>query len=164
MSKKTRTLEIEEDINFQQREWFFQRIGKVMLFLFVGAALVGLTGMGGPLSHRDVSDAGGTVHVEYERFVRRNAPATIKVRLHGGPGDLRFWVSSAYFEHVRIDSIVPPAQLVSTDSNRHVYLIRSATPDVLVTVELEHLSMGTREVEVGLVDGPSVRLSQLAIF
>ena len=163
-SKKARTLEIEEDITFQQKEWFIQRIGTVMLFLFVGAALLGLTGMGGPLSHADVSDADGALHVEYERFVRRNAPSTIKVRLRGGPGDLRFWVSSSYLEQVRIDSIVPPPQLVFTESNRHVYVIRSATPDVLVTLDVEHLGMGRREAEVGLVDGPSVRLSQLAIF
>jgi hypothetical protein len=164
MSKKGRTLEIEEDSQFQQMEWFVQRIGTVALFLFVGSALLGLTGMGGPLSHRDASDSGGALHVEYERFIRRNAPATIKVRLRGGPGDLRFWVSSSYFEHVRIDSIVPPPQLVSTESNRHVYVIRSTTADVLVTLELEHLTVGAREAEIGLVDGPSVRLNQYAIF
>jgi hypothetical protein len=164
MSRKARTLEIDEDLAFQQREWFVQRIGTGMLFLFVGAAMLGLTGMGGPLSHADVSDADGALRVEYERFVRRNAPATIKVRLRGGPGDLRFWVSSSYLEHVRIDTIVPPPQLVLIESDRQVFMIRSATPDVLVTLELEHLGMGTREAEVGLVDGPSVRLSQLAIF
>ena len=161
---KKRTLEIEEDLTFQKKEWLFQRIGVTILLLFVGAALLGLTGMGGPMSHGEAGERGGPLHVEYERFVRRNAQATIKVRMHGAPGDVRFWVSSEYFEHVRVDSIVPAPQLVSVEEGRHVYEIRASSPDVTVTLELEHLTSGTRTAEIGLAGGPSVRFSQLAIF
>ena len=96
--------------------------------------------------------------------MRRNAQATIKVHLHSASGDVRFWISSPYFEHVRVDSIVPAPQLASVETGRHLYMIRAASPDVTVTLELEHLTAGRREVEIGLVGGPSVRLSQLAIF
>jgi hypothetical protein len=164
MSSKRRALEIDEDLHFQQKEWFFQRIGVGLLFLFVVAALLGFTGMGGPMSHGEAGEPGGSVHVEYERFVRRNAQATITVRLHGAPGDVRFWISSPYFEHVRVDSIVPAPQLVSVEAGRHMYVIRAASPDVTVALELEHLTAGRRDVEIGLVGGPSVRFSQLAIF
>jgi hypothetical protein len=159
-----RTLEIEDDLRFQKKEWFFQRIGVALLFIFVLAAFLGFTGMGGPMSHGEAGEPAGPLHVEYERFVRRNAQATIKVHLHGAPGDVRFWVSSPYFEHVRVDSIVPAPQLVSVEMGRHVYMIRASSPDVTVTLELEHLTMGRRQAEIGLVGGPSVRFSQLAIF
>jgi len=164
VNKKRRSLEIDEDLNFQHKEWFFQRIGVALLFLFVLAALFGFTGMGGPMSHGDAGEPGGPVHVEYERFVRHNAQATIKVHLHGAPGDVRFWISSSYFEHVRVDSIVPAPHPVSVETGRHVYMIRAASPDVTVTLELEHLTAGRREVEIGIVGGSSVRFSQLAIF
>src|SRR5262245_50828483 len=159
---RRRTLEIEQDLNFQKKEWLLQRIGVTLLFMFVGAALLGFTGMGGPMSHAEAGERGGPLHVEYERFVRRNAQATIKVHVHSAPGVVRFWVSSTYFEHVRIDSIVPAPQLVSVEAGRHVYEIRAASPDVTVTLELEHLTSGTRTAEIGLVGGPSVQLRQLA--
>lgn len=164
MSKKSRTLEIDEDISFQKKEWFFQRIGMALLCLFVVAALLGFTGMGGPLSRGDAGEPGGPVHVEYERFVRRGGLSTLKLHLRSAPGDVRFWVSTPYFEHVRIDSVAPTPELVSVETDRHVYLIRSGSPAVTVTLEVEHEAFGTLDAEVGLVGGPSVRFSQLAIF
>jgi hypothetical protein len=164
MSKKSRTLELDEDLEFQTKEWRFQRVGVAILFLFVLAAFLGFTGMGGPMSHGEAGERGGPLHVEYQRYVRRNAPASIKLHLRGEPGDVRFWVSAPYFEHVRVDSIVPTPQLVSIETNRHVYTIRTVSPDTTVTLELEHQTIGHRDAEVGIVEGPSVRFTQWAIF
>ncbi|HUP38907.1 MAG TPA: hypothetical protein VM115_02215 [Vicinamibacterales bacterium] len=164
MSKKPRTLEIDEDIAFQKTEWFYQRIGMAGLFLFVLAALLGFTGKGGVFSHGEGGDRVGPLHVEYERYVRRGGLSTLTLHLHAAPGDVRFWVSAPYFEHVRVDSIAPTPELVLVEADRHVYLIRSGSPDVTVTLKVEHESAGTLDAEVGLVGGPSVRFSQLAIF
>jgi hypothetical protein len=164
MSRKPRSLEIDEDLNFQRKEWFFQRIGVALLFLFVLAALLGFTGMGGPMSRGAAGEPDGPVHVEYERFVRRGGLSTVKLHLRSAPGDVRFWVAASYFEHVRIDSVAPTPELVSVETDRHVYVIRSGSSDVTVTLEVEHEEAGTLDAEVGLVGGPSVRFSQLAIF
>jgi hypothetical protein len=164
MSKKARTLEIDEDLEFQTKEWRFQRIGVVLVSVFVFAALVGFTGMGGFMSRGEAGERGGPLHVEYERFVRRGAFSTVKLHLRGAPRDVRFWVADRYFEHVRIDSVAPTPALVSVEAGRHVYLIRAESPDVTVTVEIEHQGVGTPDAEVGLVGGPSVQFSQLAIF
>ena len=164
MSGKPRSLEIDEDLHFQQKEWFFQRIGVALLFLFVLAALFGFTGMGGPMSHGEAGEPGGPVHVEYERFVRRGGLSTVKLHLRTAPGDVRFWVSAPYFEHVRINSVAPTPELVTVETDRHVYLIRSGSPDITVILMVEHEAAGTLDAEVGLVGGPSVRFSQLAIF
>ena len=104
------------------REYFFQRIGIALLFVFVLAALLGFTGMGGPMSRGEAGERGGPLHVEYERFVRRGGLSTVKLHLHIAPGDVRFWVSAPYFEHVRIDSVAPPPELVAVETSRHVYL------------------------------------------
>jgi hypothetical protein len=164
MTGKRRTLDIDEDIQFQQKEWFFQRIGIAVLFAFVIAALLGLTGMGGPMSRGEAGERGGPLHVEYERFVRRGGSSTVKLHLRVAAGDVRFWVAAPYFEHVRIDSVAPTPELVTVEKDRHVYLIRAGSPDVTVTLQVAHQSAGTLDAQVGLVDGPSVRFSQFAIF
>jgi len=161
---KKRTLEIDEDLNFQRKEWFAQRIGMIALWIFVIAALLGFTGMGGPFSRGDAGDRSGPVHVEYERYVRRGGLSTLTLHLRTAPGDVRFWVSAPYFQHVRVDSVAPTPQLVSVESDRHIYLIRTGSPDVTVTLKVEHESAGTLDAEVGLAGGPSVHFSQLAIF
>lgn len=164
MSNKPRSLEIDEDVAFQQKEWIFQRIGVAALFLFVLAAFLGLTGMGGPLSHGEAGDSNGPLHVEYERFVRRGSFSKLTLHVRGATGAIRFWVSAPYLEQVQIDSIVPRPDLESVETNRHLYVIRAGSPDVTVTLNVEHEKAGRVEAEVGLVDGPSVRFTQFSIF
>lgn len=157
-------LEIDEDPEFQQKEYFFQRIGVTLLFVFVLAALLGFTGMGGPVGRGEAGDRGGPLHVEYERFVRRGGLSTLKLHLRSAPGDVRFWVAAPYFERIRIESVAPAPELVSVETGRHVYTIRVGSPDVTVTLRVGHESAGILDAEVGLVDGPSVRFTQVAIF
>ena len=164
MSKKLRTLEIDEDLQFQQKEWRFQRVGIGFLSLFVLAALLGFTGMGGPMSRGEAGERGGAIHVEYPRFVRRGSMSAVKLHLHGAPGDVRFWVAAPYFERIRIESVAPTPELVEVETGRHVYMIRAGSPDVTVTLKVEHEAAGILEAQVGLVDGPSVRFSQVSFF
>lgn len=164
VSKMHGTLEIEEDLDFQRKEWRFQRAGVAVLFLFVVASLLGLTGMGGLFAHGEAGDASGAVHVEYERFVRRGSFSRITVRFRTTPGAVRFWVGAPYLERVQIDSVVPVPENESVEADRHVYVIRAGSPDVSVTLNVQHGQAGTLPGEVGLVDGPSVRFSQLSIF
>ena len=164
MSVKKRTLDIDEDLNFQKREWALQRVGIAALFLCVAAALLGLTGMGGPLSHGEAGERNGPVFVEFDRVVRRGARSTIRLHLRGTPGEVRVFVSAAYVEHVRIESVTPTPELASVEPARHVYVIRLASNDAIVTMHVAHDSYGRLEAEVGVADGPSVRFTQLALF
>ena len=165
MSKQPRTLEIDEDINFQKKEWSFQRIGVAILFLVVLAALLGLTGMGGPVSHAEAGERGGPLFVEYERFVRRGAKARMTLHFRSDPpGFIQFWVSAPYLDDVIVDSVAPIPQTVTVEGSRHVYTIRAASADVAVTVEMEHQTFGRLTGEVGIVGGASVAIRQLSLF
>ena len=164
MSEKLRTLEIDQDLQFQRKEWLAQRIGIGFLFLFVLAALLGFTGMGGPMSHGEAGEPGGAIHVEYQRFVRRGTLSAVKLHLRGVPDELRFWVGAPYIERVRIDSVAPAPELVSVETGRHVYLIHAGSSDITVTIQVEHEATGRLQGDVGIVSGPSVRFSQLVIF
>ena len=161
---KKRTLEIDEDVPFQKKEWFFQRIGMALLFLFVVAALLGFTGLGGPASRGEAGERDGPLHVEYDRVVRRGGLSKLKMHVRQPPGDVRFWVSASFLEHVGIEAFEPFPAHESVETDRHVYLIHTGSPAVTVTLEVEHETFGMVDVEVGLVDGPSVRFRQLVLF
>jgi hypothetical protein len=162
---KKRTIQLDDDLAFQRKEWLGQRIGIAVLSLFVIAALLGLTGSGGVLSHATAGERGGAVYVEYERFVRRGADATMTLRFHSDPpGFIQFWIAAPYLAHVQIESVSPVPQSVTVEESRLVYTIRAASPDIEVTLHMVHKTWGRHEGEVGIVAGPSARFSQISVF
>lgn len=160
-----RTIEIDEDPAFQQREWFAQRIGIGVLVLFVAAAMLGFTGNGGPFSRGETSDSSGTLRVEYERIVRRGAQNTITLHLHGTkPGPRSFWLSTEYLRSVDVEAVVPDPEVVSTDGGRYVYAISTAALDATITIRSRPTRTGRINVDLGVVDGPAVRFHQASLF
>ena len=66
-------IDLDQDIDFQQRSWKVQRVGWGLMVLFVLAGLSGLLGTG-PLSNVTDGDEGGPLWLEYQRFGRLQAP------------------------------------------------------------------------------------------
>jgi hypothetical protein len=162
---KKRTLEIEEDIDFQRKEWMAQRIGLGVLSLFVFGALIGLTGVSGPLTDGEAGDRLGSIHLEYDRVVRRGAQETLTLHLRtSAPGDIQFWVSSSYFEHVTVERVVPQPSHELLEHERHVYTIHAGSPEITVMVDVQHNTIGRVDAEIGIVSGPSVRFTQWSLF
>ena len=162
---KKRSLQIDEDITFQRKEWIAQRIGVVALSLFVLGALFGLTGKSGPLSHGEAGDRNGALHVEYDRIVRRGAQAYLKLHVRStAPGDLQFWISTPYLRDVTIEKIVPEPDAEGVETERHVYALRAGTRDVTIAFEIEHRTIGLVHGEIGIVGGPAVRFTQWSLF
>ena len=160
-----RTIEIDEDLSFQRKEWVAQRVGIGVLALFLIAAVLGFTGSGGPFSRAETSDASGALRVEYERIVRRGAQSTITLHSRGGkPGPRSFWVSTDYFKSIDLELVVPDPEAVTAEGDRYVYTIRSTRSDATVTVHVRPTRVGWIEVDVGVVDGPSVRFHQASLF
>jgi hypothetical protein len=67
-------------------------------------------------------------------------------------------------EHVRITSIDPEPERVVVEESRRVYEVQAGSTDVDITFVMEHVTVGRLDTEIGLVDGPSVRLGQWALF
>ena len=164
MSRKG-SLQIDEDLEFQRKEWLAQRFGIGCIAVLVIGAALGFTGLGGPVSHAGAGAPGGPLYIEYDRFVRRGAKATMKLHFHSDPpGFIQFWVSAPYLEEVILDSVAPAPQTVTVEGSRHVYTIRAASPDVTVTVAMEHQTYGVLDAEVGIVGGESVSFRQMSLF
>ena len=156
-------LQIDEDPEFQRKEWLAQWIGLVLLGVFVITAALGLTGAGGFLS-KGAAGEGTVLFVEYERIVRRGAHSTIQLHVRRRSPEVRFWLSSSYLEHVTIAGVFPGPELISEEPGRFVYTVKGLSQDALVTLDVAHRSFGRIEAEVGLADGPSVRFTQWAWF
>jgi hypothetical protein len=161
---KNNGLEIDQNLDFQRREWRYRRIGIAVLFTFVLAALLGVTGMGGPLSRGSASDPEGRLVVEYERFVRRNARSQVRLRLASKGGEVRIAINTAYLNDIALRSIVPRPEAVVTDGARQVLVFRSSSPQLAVQAEIEPLVAGSLDAEVSAADGPTIRFRQWSIF
>jgi hypothetical protein len=103
-------LEIEQDLEFQERQWLFERAGTAVLCALLAAAALGLFG-GGCLTKATATDAAGAVTVAYPRFARAQSPVRWRVEVRPEPstedGDLRLWLSSGCFERLSLEHVTP---------------------------------------------------------
>jgi hypothetical protein len=121
-------LDVEEDAGFQRALWRVQHIAWGVMAVFVLAGLVGLLGSG-PASRGVAESANAALSVEYERFLRKGAPTTLRVELgpDAEPGRIVLWIARSYLDRVRIESILPsPMQAVAADGGvAYVFAVQS---------------------------------------
>ncbi|MGH7367482.1 MAG: hypothetical protein ACREKQ_07290 [Candidatus Rokuibacteriota bacterium] len=137
-------LELEDDEAFHQRVWRVKRAGRLAMLLLILLGLGGLLGTG-PLSRTEVRDAGG-LRVEHARFVRADAPQSIRVRMpaQAAAGAYRLAVSREFLDRVRVDSVVPAPVLTEALADRVVYVFagRPSTDAAVATLHFTPGSMG----------------------
>lgn len=148
MSDNGKTLQINQDLVFQRREWRVQRIGWWVLCAFVLAAALGLFG-NGPLSRAQAGDPGSPLRADYQRFVRVGAPA--RVTIHGTTGgsgqDWQLRLSRPYFDGVRLEHVTPEPAGFDIGENDIVlhFTAQSASPRFTVILDLESLQAGRQQ-------------------
>lgn len=69
-------LDIEQNDRFQRREWRVERLGWLLLVLFVLAGLLGFLGTG-PFSRATANSETGAVQVEYQRVAHHEAEESL---------------------------------------------------------------------------------------
>src|SRR5918992_325114 len=157
-------LELEEDIEFQRRDWAVRHIAWAVLALVFLAALLGIFG-NGILSKATLGDDGMLLQVEYQRFGRYKAPMDLKIRL--GPeaiqeGKVRLWLERNYLNTIQVETIVPQPDSVESDANRLIYVfdVPSSNFPVEVTFLVQSENIGYQTGRVGIEGGPSLNFSQ----
>lgn len=161
--KRVGDLEIDSDVEFQLREWRFERIGWVAMLAAAVAALLGAFGRG-PLSGAEAG-AGTPLRVQYERFLRHNSPAPIELEVApGGAGDsvVRVWIDHEYLREFDIDHIIPEPVHSEAAPGRTVYAF--ARSDVSrparITFGLIPQGFGPLHARMGVGAAPPVEISQ----
>lgn len=155
-------LELEQDLAFERRELFVERIGWAAMALVIAGALTGLFGVG-PLSLKTV--AAGDLSVTYERFGRRGGSTSLTFEAGPGAaagGELTLWLSATYIDGMQLDAITPEPGSVTLAGDRVEYSFKtSGVPGTLrINFDLTSDTLGPLAGQAGIAGGPAVELRQ----
>lgn len=155
-------IEVSQDLKFQRQAWTAQRAGWVVMLLAVVAAVAGLCGMG-PAAHAEVSQ--GAITVEYDRLTRYQRPVQLSAELTAeaiSEGSAQVWISRDYVEAMNLEKVVPEPESVEVQPDRLVYTFQAAEGGpVRITFDMRTSRVGLHEIRMGVVDGPSVSVTQV---
>jgi hypothetical protein len=162
--KKVSGIDVNEDMDFQRREWLVQRVAwLIMAFLLLAAAL-GLFGRG-PLSRATAGQEGGPLWVTYERLDRYQAPTELEII--AGPNtaqgeELRLTLNQEFLDRIEIDGIEPEPDSVEAAGKEQVYVFKVADPSLptVVHISYQFTRPGSALIELGLEEGSLLNFNQ----
>lgn len=130
-------LELDEDLRLHKKSWVIQRVGWVLLLVFVVAAALGLFGDGVLGKQKSKS---GNATAEYDRFARYESET--KILLESPDESINtLSLSQTYVEGMRIVRILPEPEINSGDGDDILY--RFNGDHRLVTVYVRPESPGS---------------------
>ena len=155
-------IQIDQDIDFQQKSWVYQRVGWVIMAVIVVAALLGVFGGGGLLNGVSLGGDDAPLQVEYRPFNRVLSPTPLDllVRSSGGADEVRVWLSTEYLEYVEVRSVSPEPERVTTSSDRMIYTFRT-DGDAVILFELQPQNIGVLSGQIGLEGGDTFSFQQV---
>jgi len=150
-------LQIRQDLEYQHRAWFWQRIGVAMMGLVILAAILGLFG-GGLFSERTLGQVDSPLSLHYERFTRFQSQQTLRVNAISEPSNqnqLRIFISRSFADAMLFESINPPASKVEAAPEYLIYSfdVSSENRPVTVTFNLRTQRFGRLRGRIGLGTG-----------
>lgn len=141
--------------------WRAQRVGWWLLGMFVIAAALGVFG-DGPVSKRRVTAADGQLTFEYERFVRIDAPAQMRVDVPPAVGarDVELWLAREYLQHIEIETMTPqPLETTSAPAALY-YRFRVTEGGGAIAFNYKARKAGPLHATIGLKGTPGIRFAQ----
>jgi hypothetical protein len=153
-------LEMRFDPGHERTEWMVQRVGWGLMFLVCIAALAGFLG-DGPVSRAQEGREGDDLHLEYHRFVRHQAPFTVKVFCRTG-GDKQFSLgfTRRFLENHEIKEIQPEPESTISEGEKSVFLFKANGKEQLVTFRFESDAFGKAQGEVTLDGRETQKMEQ----
>lgn len=161
-SRRERDLEnFRSEQEFHEREWAIQRAGWVLLLALMAAAGAGVFG-GGILARDSIAVADS--HIEYDRFIRRNAATqwVVSPARNAAPdGVLRLSIDSAFLEAFEVSSITPePTRgMLFGDEVQFEFDVGAVRSSIVFHIEAEQ--MGVHEGSFRLEAAPAVHVRQI---
>jgi hypothetical protein len=158
MSRRRAQDDFDSEQIFHENEWRIQRIGWIVLTIFLALAFAGLFG-GGPLSHVRVDGAAGSI--EYEHFVRSGTSTELVVTpAAAAAGAHRIEIPSEYLEAFRIESITPEPAAVRMSGRHLAYEFAAGAPGSSISFQI-HPQRLWRHRAVVRLDGAPLEIWQL---
>jgi hypothetical protein len=160
------SLQVAEDMRFQQRAWVVERFAWAVMVLLVLAAIAGLFATG-PLSTAEAVDGEGLVRVRYERFARLDSPSQLDVEFAPGATSsstaVALVLGRSLAGAIQIQRVQPrPSRERSGENGGMVLELETAgvgRPTV-VRIFAKWEQVGLIEGEIGLAGRPPARFVQ----
>ncbi len=156
-----RSLDVEEDMAFQRRNWRVERIGWAGMTLVLVAAALGLFAEG-PLSWTTARDAAGTFVVEYARIHRQTAPTTMKMKVAAqavAAEGVTIEIDEAFADAFRITEIQPqPVQSMTTADGMRFRFEAAPNAPATIYVHLSPEKVGFVRPRLGLAGRDRIAL------
>ena len=161
--KRFASLELEDDIGFNEWQW---RVSTALFWLLVAiivAASVGVFGSG-PLSRARAGEVGGPLWVEYDRLVRFGATARMTVHTRPQPdGTIRLTVGHPLLHTFRVEQITPAPERTTVTVDGIEYSIRAdAAANATVTFDLQPIRRWRTHGDIRSPDA-AVRVRQFVL-
>ena len=162
-------IRLEEDLDFQRREWAVQRVAGLLVVAFVVAAALGFFGSGGMFSRGRASDEQGDLLIEYERFVRAGAPARLEIHSVAGMQDAQHHeveLNRGFFDAIRTEQILPEPQetLIGSDKVRFRFAAEAWRSGGSLILDYQPLNPGRQVIEVQVDQAAPVSFTQFTYF
>ncbi len=158
-------LEVGYDESFEARFRLVERLGWLLLFVVVGAALLGLLGHG-PFSHARTEVVGG-LSADYEPVARYDAPTQVTLHIASrSPGDsVQIRLTSKMIEPMGLTMIQPQPVMMQTAGGDVLLTIAGdrMTPDNLVRLQLKPAVVGLVSLAAAIAGEPTLRWTQLVL-
>jgi hypothetical protein len=154
-------LQLHVDAARERSEWFVQRVSWGLMLLVAIAALLGFLGKG-PFSDVQAGKVGDDLYIEYDRFVRHEAPFSVKIYCKPGAAD-QFTLSldRGFLDRSEIKEIQPTPVTTTTAGAECIFTFSSSgNTNQLVTFRFECDSFGKLRNEVTLNGKSKQKLNQ----
>jgi hypothetical protein len=154
-------LELEKDVDFQQKQWVFQRVAWLLMLAIVVLGLLGLFGSG-PLSAATLET--NEVKLEYERFARANDPTQLRFELQNiAPGKVLVRLDRDLLEHISIETVQPEPAAVQLEADWVAYAFDVTEPtSSAIRFIVTRDSAGVLATRVKVNSGATLELWQFA--
>jgi hypothetical protein len=145
-------IEVDQDLDFQRKDWRFERIGWGAMLLIGIAAVGGVFGHG-PLSNATASADDGSLRIEYQRFERHGAASELTVFLRRGAStdsSVLLWIGDEFLRSVHLEQIVPMPERQTSLGDRTLYEVAMRSDTSRVSFHVTPQTIGARTLELGI--------------
>ncbi len=157
-------LEIDQDLEFQQREWRAERAGWSALVFVIVLAGAGVFGHG-PVSWSTTSAPDGTLSLDYEEFGRRGGTQDLVIRVAASEAQSGKWavdVDGKYAAGLVVQAVNPePDSVESTDQSvRYTFSQQRSSASLEATFSMRPATLWSTTGRVSVPGGSSVVFRQ----
>ena len=161
---KTTRLDDAKNLRRHTREWLIERIAWVAVVGVLIVALLGFLGPG-PLGKRTLVSSDRRLSVQYYLVERYESPAELRISFRLAESEaatVQLTLSRSFADETSAERITPEPDVIEMNDHQIIYSFRLSKlkNEGRIVHRYENNDFGLLRYTVGLLDGPSVNITQ----